>query len=71
MGSYGALSEAFAIVRDAYALYGWSGINDLELMKAGDRDAQEVIAVGPALARMAMSETDGAADALGRQRTAQ
>lgn len=70
VGSYRTLSEAFAIVRDSYALYGWPGVNDLGLVRAGDRDRQEIIAVGPQLARMAISAAGGAADALGRQRTA-
>ena len=70
VGSYRTLSEALAIVGDSYALYGWSAVNDLGLVKPGERDAQEVIAVGPELARMAIAEADRAADALGRQRTA-
>ena len=70
VGSYRTLHAAFAVIRDAYALYGWSSVVDLGLVKVGDHDAQEVIAVGSELAHMAIAETNSAADAPGRQRIA-
>ena len=70
VGSYLSLSEAFAIVRDSYVLYGWSRVSDLGLVKVGDHDSQEIVAIGPELARMAIAEANNAADALRSERTA-
>lgn len=70
VGSYSTLDEAFAIVRDSFALYGWSGVNDLGLVKVGGRDSQEMIAVGAELAQMAIAADGVIPDVERRQRTA-
>jgi hypothetical protein len=70
VGSYHTLQAAFAVIRDSYVLYGWSSVVDLGLVKVGDQGSQEVVAVGPELARMAIAETNGLADVLERERTA-
>ena len=70
VGSYSTLDPALAIVRDSFALYGWSGVNDLGLVTVGGRDSQEMIAVGAELARMAIAEDSFIPDGIRRQRTA-
>ena len=70
VGSYLTLDEAFAIIRDSYILYGWPGVNDLGLVKVGDFDSQEMVAVGSELARMANAEAGATPDGLRRERTA-
>lgn len=70
VGSYRTLSEAFAIIRDSYALYGWARASDLGLVKVGDCDSQEVIATGSELARLAIAEVEGTTHIFERERTA-
>jgi hypothetical protein len=70
VGSYRTLGEALAVIRDSYVLYGWSGVNDLGLVKVAGHDSQELVAVGPELARMAIADANSAANGRGRQRTA-
>lgn len=49
VGSYRTLEEALKVVRDAYATYGQSGIDDLGLARVESGGSQECIAIGPEL----------------------
>ena len=49
VGSYRTLDEALKFVRDAYATYGRSGIDDLGLARVEGGNSQECIAIGPEL----------------------
>jgi hypothetical protein len=49
VGSYRTLDEALEVVRDAYATYGRSGIDDLGLARVESGGSQECIAIGPEL----------------------
>jgi hypothetical protein len=70
VGSYLTLDDAFAIIRDAYVVYGWSGVNDLGLVRVGNHDSQDIVAIGSELARLAMAEANGTPDAMRGERTA-
>ena len=49
VGSYRTLEEALEVVRDAFATYGQSGIDDLGLARVESSGSQECIAIGPEL----------------------
>jgi len=49
VGSYRTLEEALEVIRNAYATYGLSGIDDLGLARVESSGSQECIAVGPEL----------------------
>lgn len=69
VGSYGAMDEAFAVIRDSYVLYGWSSVSDLDLVSVGENGSQEHVAAGSELARRAMHAVDNAFDSLWGERT--
>jgi hypothetical protein len=70
VGSYLTLNEAFAVIRDAYGLYGWTRVRDLGLVKVGEHETQELVAVGAELAHLALGEDNSAVDGQRRERTA-
>ena len=49
VGFYRTLEEALEVIRNAYATYGLSGIDDLGLARVEISGSQECIAVGPEL----------------------
>jgi hypothetical protein len=57
VGSYRTLEEALEVLRDAYATYGPSGIDDLGLARVESSGSQECIAVGPELVSYAIHES--------------
>jgi hypothetical protein len=77
VGSYQTLEEALDVVRDAYATYGRSGIDDLGLARV-ESDSQECIAMGTELVSYAIGssiathDNDAAvtADGAGKQKRA-
>ena len=57
VGSYPTLEEALEVLRDAYATYGRSGIDDLGLARVESSGSQECIAIGPELVGYAMDRS--------------
>jgi hypothetical protein len=57
VGSYRTLEEALEVVRDAYATYGQSGIDDLGLARVESGGSQECIAIGPELVDYAIDKS--------------
>ena len=58
VGSYRTLEEALEVIRNAYATYGLSGIDDLGLARVESSGSQECIAIGPELVRYAGMRAD-------------
>jgi hypothetical protein len=57
VGSYRTLDEALEVVRNAYATYGRSGIDDLGLARVTSDGSQECIAIGPELVSYARDDS--------------
>jgi hypothetical protein len=57
VGSYHSLEEALEVVRNAYATYGQSGIDDLGLARVESGGSQESIAIGPELVSYALDNS--------------
>jgi hypothetical protein len=57
VGSYRSLDEALEVVRNAYATYGRSGIDDLGLARVESGGSQECIAIGPELVSYAIDNS--------------
>ncbi|MCD6059205.1 MAG: hypothetical protein K0Q89_2735 [Thermomicrobiales bacterium] len=57
VGSYRTLEEALEVVRDAFATYGQSGINDLGLARVESSGSQECIGIGPELVGFAIDRS--------------
>ncbi len=69
VGSYRTLDESLAVIRGAYLLRRWASINDLGLMRVRADGSQELVVVGPELARQAIAE-EGSVGLLRQERTA-
>src|SRR3954470_1785934 len=57
VGSYHTLEEALQVVRDAYAAYGQSGVDDLGLGRVESGGSQECIAIGSELVEYALGSS--------------
>lgn len=62
VGSYRTLEEALEVVRDAYSVYGRSGIDDLGLVRVETAGSQECIATGAELIDYVMDSAVGLHD---------
>ena len=56
VGSYHTLGEALEVVRDAYATFGRSGIDDLGLARVESGGSQDCLAIGPELVGYEMDD---------------
>ena len=57
VGSYRTLEEALQVIRDAYAAYCQSGVDDLGLGRVESGGSQECIAIGSELVEYALGSS--------------